>query len=506
VISSISPQSISGQAIELILQAILATTAAVGSLGYGGDIIVNMLFTIKKGLFFVASIILFFDNFFGTLSVEKEDLTETMQIGTEKELRQTKEKIDESKLIQETTLNAFDQIVILEEKDDLVVANEINQAENINEEIESEDTGESEILTEELLQEGGAEREIDPDLKRFIADIFQIDFKCGPNGVDKWVKKIFKTYKIEGRNLPICDVLAPIYPAFAGFISNAIGGLVPDVGIVAITTLDLLMTSKKGLKIIFKGLIFIVNSFYKQVPKKIRKLIQSPELLDKKMKKTFDRLRMQLRYIVGLKVSKFRREPCFKRASADGKEQGLNDGINDKYSEMKATNIEKIPITLEKIERIKETMRTNYFTGNKCHDEGFEFGYVSGYFGGFNKSKKNIERRMNINNDHEEEKEESEEYIPEGIEGGTILQAAIKVANPTILYKKLIFAVGKKVAKKVARRVTIATKLNKVIEKRIDYIESMLGQLIENSKILVHMIHKLLAFAYALMYIFRECA
>ena len=559
IISAISPESMSGRAIELILRAIVATAAAVASLGAGGDIIVNTLFTIKKGLFFIASVILFFDDFFQTISVAKEDIADTVQIGTEDELTKMKEAA-ESKGMTENTQELIESVKIEEIKDDVEIANELNQKENIDEKIDLPPEKEEEIEVKEggelmLSNFSGGERVMDPDLKRFVADIFQIDFKCGPNGVGIWVKKIFKTYKFEGRNLPICDVLAPIYPAFSGFISNAIGGLVPDIGVVAVTTIEMLLSSRRGRKLILKGLIFIVNTFYKQIPAKYRKMIQNPDLFAKKIIKTFTKLKFQIRYLIGLKVSKYAKKKCFLAAHDKGKEIGAENGLNDKYAlilENEENDIdEKIKLDEDRLNAMKETIPekfNQYYNSttdkkemkctsknHQCCYEGFEYGYILGYHNGFGRSKKHIERiKKDLPKEVETFEEEIPDELPENIPQEEIpenirkeIQEEIeeKRNNPenqegsleggfnpmslnpaAMVYEKLMKSIAKKVAKKVARKIAVALKLNKLLEKRIVYIESMIEYIMEKVTMLVHMVTKLIAFAYALMYIIKECA
>jgi hypothetical protein len=85
VVKLFNPSSDLGKLLETAIQAVVATSAAVFTMGLGGDRIVNAVFTIKKGIFFSIDIIQFIDYVLGTLTIqtniqnEQPEFTENMQ-------------------------------------------------------------------------------------------------------------------------------------------------------------------------------------------------------------------------------------------------------------------------------------------------------------------------------------------------------------------------------------------------------------------------------------------
>jgi hypothetical protein len=208
IVKMFSPSTDMGKLLETGIQAVVATGAAVLSLGLGGDMIVNAVFTVKKGIFFAIDIIQFIDYVLGTITIPVE------QIGDQPEFEQNMQKIQ-----------------------------------NI---------------------------QLDPDAIRFIADLFNINFNDGPNGVKCWVDAIFKKYNMEGTNIFLCQALMPLYFPLVEFIANFIGTSIPDVGIVVIETLKKLMKTNFGKSMGMNIVIKQLKRSYRRIPKKFRKMIENP--------------------------------------------------------------------------------------------------------------------------------------------------------------------------------------------------------------------------------------
>lgn len=237
-LSRITPDSTGGKTIEMMIQSIVATLATIASLGAGGDMIVNLLFTIKKGIFFVATIIRTIDNIVGTMTIPEEQLQETLNLGRDIDGNSDQEIVD-------------------------------------------------------------VPAQIDPNSKLFIANLLSVDFRDGPKGVECWVKQIFKKYNNIDTSLFVCEALRPIYPALASFIANIIGGMIPDVGVVVINSIQLAMSTKKGQNMGIKIILKLIRKFYKQIPKGVRKMLQDPILMDETITNLFTSLQDGLHDIFG---------------------------------------------------------------------------------------------------------------------------------------------------------------------------------------------------------------
>lgn len=209
IVKIFSPSTDLGRMLETAIQALVATGAAVLSLGMGGDMIVNAIFTVKKGVFFAIDIIQFIDYILGTMTIQVEEIRDQTE---------------------------FQQ--------------EMQKIQNI---------------------------QLDPDAIRFIADLFNINFNDGPDGVKCWVDAIYKKYEMEGTNIFLCQALMPLYFPLVDFITNFIGTSVPDVGIVVIETLKKTMRTNYGKKMGMNIIIKQLKRSYKKIPKRFRKMIENPE-------------------------------------------------------------------------------------------------------------------------------------------------------------------------------------------------------------------------------------
>lgn len=69
-ISQLTPSTTTGYYSEKILQILTASGAAIVTLGAGGDMIVNLIFTIKNGLVFISKIIQLIDEVIGTVTTQ----------------------------------------------------------------------------------------------------------------------------------------------------------------------------------------------------------------------------------------------------------------------------------------------------------------------------------------------------------------------------------------------------------------------------------------------------
>lgn len=117
---------------------------------------------------------------------------------------------------------------------------------------------------------------------RFLGDLFNIDFRDGPDGVDCWVGQMFKQYNMDNMNVVICQLLneTRIYQKMTEFVGNFIGSMIPDAGFLVSSFIIKFMSSNFGKRSMMRTIIKMLKKKYKKIPKSVRLIIQDPNKLD----------------------------------------------------------------------------------------------------------------------------------------------------------------------------------------------------------------------------------
>lgn len=140
----------------------------------------------------------------------------------------------------------------------------------------------SRTLTERVItQSQEVKTVVSDDAIRFITNIVSIDFKEGIDGVECWVGDIMEHFKNTDARVFACDIFKQIYPELINFISNLMGTMIPNVGVVIKESILYVMKKDIGKNIMLNQIINQLKKQYKKIPKMFRRMLENPELLEK---------------------------------------------------------------------------------------------------------------------------------------------------------------------------------------------------------------------------------
>lgn len=132
--------------------------------------------------------------------------------------------------------------------------------------------------------------EVDKDAITYVSDIFNINLEDGIEGVECWTRQLRKKYDKENTRVFVCDILRKIYPHAVEFIGNLIGTMIPDVGVVAGTTIIYMMKTNMGKNKMIGDIIRQLKKQYKKISKKMRRMIEDPDNMEKFIKENIEYL------------------------------------------------------------------------------------------------------------------------------------------------------------------------------------------------------------------------
>jgi hypothetical protein len=360
-----------GYYIEKAIQVAAASGAAVATLGAGGDMLVNLLFTIKHALVMAARII--------------------------------------------TTINEIVEMITVQH----------------NEPAQEQSDG--------TAEKSEAVTKVDPDAVRFLSDLLNIDFRDGPNGVECWIKQIFKLYKTDQTNIFVCNILQKIYPSLVEFISNMIGTMVPNAGVVVSSAIVMVMNTNIGKKMAMGRVISMLKKQYKKIPKNLKKMIQDPDLLEKTMTDGFEGLQSVLRDIF-----KYDEDMPVGEVPVEG------EPVEDVPVEdvpVEDVPVEDVPVEDVPVEDVQ-------VEGEQVEGKPIEGGlFIPGY--------------------------------------GIMKRVASKTANLTVL--------------PALKGISTLTGLNKLIGPKLRVMDQGISMITKNSRLIAYILHKMLAFTFALLYTLQQC-
>lgn len=138
---------------------------------------------------------------------------------------------------------------------------------------------------------------ISDDAVKFMYNFVSINFNDGTDGVKCHVQQLMKLLKTEKSRVFVCEIMQKAYPSMVNFISNLMGTMVPDVGVVVKETILYVMKKEFGKNLFIKQIIKTLKKQYGKVPKKFRKMLEEPDKLGKFITEIFQGLQEFLREI-----------------------------------------------------------------------------------------------------------------------------------------------------------------------------------------------------------------
>jgi hypothetical protein len=139
---------------------------------------------------------------------------------------------------------------------------------------------------------------IDDDTIKFLYNFVSINFNDSIDGVDCQIKQLTKFMENEKSRVFICELMQKAYPSMVNFVSNLISSMIPDVGVFVKETIIYMMKKDVGKNLFVKQIINTLRKQYKKLPKKFRKMIETPELLEKFIINTYQPMQEFMREIV----------------------------------------------------------------------------------------------------------------------------------------------------------------------------------------------------------------
>jgi hypothetical protein len=138
------------------------------------------------------------------------------------------------------------------------------------------------LVVDFIDESGNKQASISPETVQFLGDFFNIDFEDGPEGVECWVKAIFRKYRKQQMTVIMCDIIseAQLFETLGQFIANFIASSIPDAGYLVKKSIEKLMQSKMVRKVVMMNIMKRFKKNYKKIPKKTRLMIQKPELFE----------------------------------------------------------------------------------------------------------------------------------------------------------------------------------------------------------------------------------
>jgi hypothetical protein len=155
-----------------------------------------------------------------------------------------------------------------------------------------------EIIKTVTEQGNNGETTISDDAIKFMYNFVSINFNDGIDGVKCHVQQLMKYMKSEKSKVFVCELMQKVYPEMVNFISNLMGTMIPDVGVVVKETILYVMKKEYGKNMLIKQIIKTLKTQYNKVPKKFRNMLENPDQLEKFMLDMFQGLQEFLNEIM----------------------------------------------------------------------------------------------------------------------------------------------------------------------------------------------------------------